>query len=542
MHLSSASRSSGRMSGLRILGGFLAAFAVLLAGMTGALAHASLASADPADGAVIAAAPSGITLTFSEIVSPLVMRLVTPDGATRDLSDVAYSGNALRVALPAGLADGTHVFSWRVVSEDGHPVGGSLIFSIGAPSAMPGAPAEAVDWPVRGLVWASKLVLYGGIAFGIGGAFALSWFGTGREAGRDAAAGFVIAGMIAAVLSVGAQGLDALGEPVARLGDPTIWLTGLGTSLGRTALGLLAASAAAMIAVVLPGRAGRAPALIALLGAGAAVAASGHAGSAEPQWLTRPLVALHVATMAAWIGALMPLGLMLRAGGEPATHLLARFSRSIPWLLCVLLGSGAVLAFIQVETPAALVSTAYGRVLLVKLALVALLFALAAFNRWRLTPAIARGDAVARRALVRAIVVELLLAVLILGAAATWRFTPPPRALARAAAEPAWVHLHDPRVMADVTVTPGLAGPVEVSAALQGGDFGPFTAKAVTLVLSRPDAGIEPIRRDMTVTEIGAWRAGDLVLPLPGRWSLRVDVLVSDFERVRLEGEIDIRP
>ncbi|WP_235679065.1 copper resistance CopC/CopD family protein [Aquibium microcysteis] len=531
----------GRRAGASFLAKAILALALLFAGTAGALAHASLASADPADGAVVAMAPSGIALTFSEIVSPLVMRLVTPDGASRDLSDVAYSGNTLRVALPDGLSDGTHVFSWRVVSEDGHPVGGSLIFSIGAPSAMPGAQAEAVDWPVRGLVWASKLLLTAGIAFGIGGVFALSWFGTGRDVGRGVAAGFVVAGMIAAVLAVGAQGLDALAKPVTSLLHPTVWLTGLDTSFGRTALGLLVASAAAMVAIVLPGPAGRAPALIALLGAGAAVAASGHAGSAEPQWLTRPMVALHVATMAAWIGALMPLGLALRAGGEAATVLLGRFSRSIPWLLVVLVASGGVLAFIQVQTPAALVTTAYGRVLLVKLALVALLLVLAAFNRWRLTPAAARDDAAARRALLRAIVAELLLAVLILGAAATWRFTPPPRALARAAAEPAWVHLHDPRVMADVTVMPGVAGPVAVSAALQGGDFGPFTAKAVTLVLSRPDAGIEPIRRDMAAEE-GVWRAGDLVLPLPGRWSLRVDVLVSDFERVRLEGEVDIRP
>lgn len=533
---------AGRRAGASLLAKAILVLALLFAGTAGVLAHASLASADPADGAVVATAPSGIALTFSEIVSPLVMRLVTPDGESRDLSDVAYSGNTLRVALPAGLSDGTHVVSWRVVSEDGHPVGGSLIFSIGAPSAMPGAPAEAVDWTVRGLVWASKLVLTAGIAFGIGGVFALSWFGTGRPAGRDAAAGFVVAGMIAAVLAVGAQGLDALAKPVTSLLDPTVWRTGLDTSFGRTALGLLVASAAAMVAIVLPGRTGRAPALIALLGAGAAVAASGHAGSAEPQWLTRPMVALHVATMAAWIGALMPLGLAMRAGGETATVLLGRFSRSISWLLAVLVASGGVLAFIQVQTPVALLSTAYGRVLLLKLALVALLLTLAAFNRWRLTPAIARDDAVARRALLRAIVAELLLAVLILGATATWRFTPPPRALARAAAEPAWVHLHDPRVMAEVTVTPGVAGPVAVSAALQGGDFGPSTAKAVTLVLSRPDAGIEPIRRDMTATEVGAWRAGDLVLPLPGRWSLRVDVLVTDFERVRLEGEVDIRP
>jgi copper transport protein len=524
-----------------IAGGILVVV-LLLFGPTGALAHASLAASDPADGMVVAAAPSEIALTFSEIVSPLVLRLILPDGSSRDLDDVAFSGNTLRVALADELPGGTHILSWRVVSEDGHPVGGSVVFSIGAPSAMPGgAPTENADRLVRGLVWASKVALHGGIAFGIGGVFALSWFGAGREAGRDVAAGFVMAGMVAAILSVGLQGLDALAEPVAGLVDPKVWETGLRTSFGKTALGLLVASVAALIAVVLPGRFGRAPSMIAVLGAGAAVAASGHAGSAEPQWLTRPLVALHAATMATWIGALVPLGLAMRGGGGGATVMLQRFSRTIPWLLCVLLASGTVLAVIQVERRAALLSTDYGNVLIAKLALVAGLLALAAFNRWRLTPAIARGDAAARHSLIRAVAVEVLVAALVLGTVAAWRFTPPPRALARAAAEPAWVHLHGPRVMADVTVTPGLAGSVTATVALQSGGYGPLLAKGVTLVLSRPDTGIEPIRRKATVAGEGAWTIGDLVVPLAGRWQVRVDVLISDFEIARLHGEIELR-
>ena len=535
--------ATGRSKTRRNIVGGIFVVVLLLFGPTGALAHASLAASDPADGMVVAAAPSEIALTFSEIVSPLVLRLVLPDGSSRDLDEVAFSGNTLRVALTDELSGGTHVLSWRVVSEDGHPVGGSVVFSIGAPSAMPGgAPTENVDRLVRGLIWASKAALHGGIAFGIGGVFALSWFGAGREAGRDVAAGFVMAGMVAAILSVGLQGLDALAEPVAGLFDPKVWETGLRTSFGKTALGLLVASVAAMIAVVLPGRFGRAPSLIAVLGAGAAVAASGHAGSAEPQWLTRPLVALHAATMATWIGALVPLGLALRVGGEGATVILQRFSRAIPWLLAVLVASGTALAVIQIGAPATLLSTAYGAVLLVKLALVAGLLSLAAFNRWRLTPRIARGDVVACQALVRAIVAELVIAVLILGTVAAWRFTPPPRALARAAAEPAWVHLHGARVMADVTVTPGLAGSVTATVALQSGDYGPLSAKAVTLVVARPDVGIGPVRRDLVASGEGTWRSDGLVLPLPGRWTLRVDVLVSDFELMKLEGAIDIRP
>ena len=33
--------------------------------------------------------------------------------------------------LPADLADGTYVATYRIVSEDGHPISGSLVFGVG---------------------------------------------------------------------------------------------------------------------------------------------------------------------------------------------------------------------------------------------------------------------------------------------------------------------------------------------------------------------------------------------------------------------------
>ena len=97
-----------------------------------ALAHAALNSAVPADGSVLAAAPGRIELVFSEPVSPLALRLVGPDGAARTLDRFVLKDSTLVISPPAGLANGTYALSWRVVSEDGHPVGGALVFSIGA--------------------------------------------------------------------------------------------------------------------------------------------------------------------------------------------------------------------------------------------------------------------------------------------------------------------------------------------------------------------------------------------------------------------------
>jgi copper transport protein len=92
---------------------------------------------EPIDRAVVAQPPATIKLIFNEPVSPLVLRLVGPGGATVDLTDVAAADQALTIHIPSPLARGTHLVSWRVISADGHPVGGAITFSVIEPSANP---------------------------------------------------------------------------------------------------------------------------------------------------------------------------------------------------------------------------------------------------------------------------------------------------------------------------------------------------------------------------------------------------------------------
>ncbi|KQZ33463.1 copper resistance protein CopC [Mesorhizobium sp. Root552] len=505
-----------------------------------AAAHAALIKAEPADGTVIATSPSAFSLTFSEPVSPLVLTLLQPDGSSLALTSSRLDSQTVVIANPQPLASGTHVLSWRVVSEDGHPVAGSLLFSVGAPSAAP-QPAEPVDWLVRSLLWSAKVALYIGLFLGIGGAFAIAWLAKGGREGQRFVVAALLAGLLAAPASLGLQGLDALGARLHGIVLPAVWETGFATSFGWTVLVALAALAAALLGLVLP-RLGRPLTLLALAGAGAALAASGHASAADPQWLTRPMVFLHGVAIAFWAGALVPLGLALWRKTSMAGIFLRRFSRSVLPVFAILVGAGVVLAVIQVEKPSALIDTAYGRLLVAKLALLAVLFALAAFNRWRLTAPAGSGDAPARTRLARSISVEILLAVLIFGVAAGWRFTPPPRALAIAAAQPAIAHFHTPQAMAELTITPGHTGEVAASILMFDGDFGPLDAKEVTLVLSKPDSGIEPLKRPATKPGDGTWRVDNLVIPIAGSWNARIDILVSDFEMTKVEGPIDIRP
>ncbi|TIQ38379.1 MAG: copper resistance protein CopC [Mesorhizobium sp.] len=534
-----------RLSGSRIrqvTGGLIAALVLVLAlALPGrAFAHAALVATDPADGTVLMQSPARFSLTFSEPVSPLVLTLVQPDGTRRALTSFRLTDRTVEIDNPETLKSGTHVLSWRVISEDGHPVGGSALFSVGAPSAAPVA-GETVDWSLRTAIWIGKLFLYVGLFLGAGGAFSLAWLAENRRCGRRFVTGTLLCGLVAAPVSLGLQGLDALGAPLGQFAAPVVWTTAAETSFGWTVLVALIALGFALLSLAGPRAFRKLLALAGLVGVGAALSASGHASAAEPQWLTRSLVFLHGAAIASWVGALAPLGLALRYQPAEAKVFLRRFSRAILPVVAVLAASGVVLAIIQVQEPAALINTAYGRLLLLKLALLLFLFTLASVNRWTLTAPAEAGDTEVQRRLVRSIGIETLIVLAIFGVAAGWRFTPPPRALAIAAAQPVSVHIHTLQAMADLSITPGHAGQVAALMVIMTGDFGPLDAKAVTLVLSKPDAGIEPIKRPATKPGDGTWRVDNLVIPLPGRWNARLDILVSDFEMVKIEAPIDIR-
>jgi copper transport protein len=508
-----------------------------------AFAHASLIRSSPADGAVLATAPSSFSLTFSEPTSPLSLKLVGPDGSAVVLDKSVLRDATIDIVAPTGLDKGSYVLSWRVVSEDGHPIGGSAVFSIGAPGVRPSsAGPESIDWPVRGAIWLTKIITYAALFIGVGGVFFQNWVG-GRSApvGR-LCAGLMIAGLVSVSLAVGFQGLDALGLRLENIAQPAVWSVGFTTSLGNLVSLAIAAIAAALLAMVSSGRTARLLSLSALALVGIALASSGHASAAQPQWLTRPAVFLHGIGIAFWAGALAPLASALASRSSESANMLRRFSKLAPWFVLPLIAAGLLLAFVQVRAFDALWTTAYGSVLLVKLALLAPLFVLAAVNRLWLTKPAQGGDACATARLRRSIGLELVLVVLIFAIAGLWRFTPPPRALAEAAAVPAVLHIHSDKAMADLEITPGKAGPVRVSIGIMTGDFGPLDAKAVTLVLSNPDAGIEAIRRPAQMSADGIWSVEGLNLPVPGIWKARIDILVSDFELVKLEDKIEIRP
>lgn len=526
----------------QLFAAFMLLFALSLSGQ--AFAHAALIKSSPADGEVLATAPKSLSLTFTEPVSPLVLKLVAPDGTATPLTDFAVRDTTVEIPLATAPETGTHVLSWRVVSEDGHPIGGSVVFSIGAPS-VGGAPvaSETIDWSLRTAIWLTRAVLYVALFFGIGSLCFRVWIAPTSSRKAAPSLALLLPGIIAAPLSIGLQGVDALALPLSALTSANVWQTGYATSLGPAAAIAFCALLLATLSLSIKSLAlARILLTLALTGIGLSLAASGHASAANPQWLTRPAVFIHAVTIAFWTGALIPLIALLRDKSPAAIPALQRFSTTIPFALAPLIIAGLILAIIQLQSPSALWQAPYGLVLLAKLALLVLVFLLALYNRLRLTAPTVKGDAQSAKNLVRSITLETLLILAVLLTAALWRFTPPPRVLAELAAIPAEVHIHTGKAMAEITISPGHAGPVSASIFLMTGDFAPLDPKALTLVLSNPKAGIEPFERPAQKQPDGTWLVDDLTIPIPGAWTIRLDIRVSDFEMTKIEDQIDIRP
>lgn len=132
---------------------------------------------------------------------------------------------------------------------------------------------------------------------------------------------------------------------------------------------------------------------------------SGHAGATEGVAGTIHRISdiVHIAAVSVWIGAIVAFLLLLsprRGGPSPGTVAIAARSLdrfSVVGTICVLTIAGTGLIngqmIIGAENLGRSLAAPYGQGLLAKLALFALMLALAATNRWRLTPALSAAVA-----------------------------------------------------------------------------------------------------------------------------------------------------
>ncbi|QOV47643.1 copper resistance protein CopC/CopD [Streptomyces chromofuscus] len=378
-----------RLPRLVLLGAVLVL--LLLAGAAPASAHAALGRTDPRDGSVLDSAPRHITLTFTESVGLLddSVRVIDPDNRPVDTGEAAHPGDradTVRVGLPADLADGTYTVAWRVVSADSHPVSGAFVFSVGEPSATTAAVTGPAEDPATASLYnVARYAAYGGLALVIGVAVFMS---AALRGPTDALRRLVPAAWLTLVISTAAllllRGPYERGTGLTDALDPTVLGATLTTRPGLALLARLALLAAAFVLVRRPARRSTRPAPGIALSVALAVtwAAAEHASAGIQVPVAMASSVLHLLAMAVWLGGLTALLTVLhRAPHDLTPAAVTRFSRLALASVVVLTATGVYQSWRGLGSWEALTGTTYGRVLLVKLAAVALLLAAAGLSR-----------------------------------------------------------------------------------------------------------------------------------------------------------------
>jgi copper resistance protein D len=156
----------------------------------------------------------------------------------------------------------------------------------------------------------------------------------------------------------------------------------------------------------------------------------GHAPSLGRGALPQILLTIHLIGISYWVGAFYPLRSLTYTSDLPRiAPIIKRFGEIALYVVGALIAAGFALLWIMLVSPLALFESAYGRMLAIKLLLVAGLLGLAAVNKFRLTPALLRGDFSAVKRLRTSINAELALAGLILVATAAFTTVTGPPAL-----------------------------------------------------------------------------------------------------------------
>jgi len=348
----------------------------------------------------------------------------------------------------------------------------------------------------------------------------------------------------------------------------------LWTVLSQTVFGrdwllrlLLACALAATLPPLLSRRGHRSPWLAAAAAVLAAAFAgtlawSGHAaGGLGSEAIFHPAAdALHLIAAAAWVGALPPLiALFAAAGADDASLAIARTATTRFSMLGIasvgtLLATGIVNTFYLVGNVPALYGTAYGRLLLIKIALFLTMVAIAAVNRFLLTPQLLQRANIAAsrdalRRLRRHAAIEALAGAIIIAIVAVLGTMAP--AIHAAHAHPtyeavptdaAFVDIHLTEAMADVTIRPGRAGRARATIRLWNEDFAPLDARQVSLTLTAPSAAGNSTPRPASQRRDGAWQVDGIALAEPGNWTVSVSVVLGPTKRLTLTAPIVIEP
>ena len=125
--------SRGKLGRSRVV---LLLLAAIVATPAYAFFHAILRSAVPAAGATVAESPRELRLTFSEAIELPFTRITVLAGGrdTVVMGRAAHDSSANQIVVvpvTSALKPGSYTVKYRVAGHDGHPMGGSYVFTVG---------------------------------------------------------------------------------------------------------------------------------------------------------------------------------------------------------------------------------------------------------------------------------------------------------------------------------------------------------------------------------------------------------------------------
>lgn len=359
---------------------------ILLSFASPAQAHPTLLETLPQAGFSYAESPVEIGLVFDE---PVAVQRLTVRGQARGLiatSDPSRSPDGTKIIVTSDepLLDGNYTVRWQITAEDGDIVDGAFDFGVGVSSAIaPGATGES-DTVGLGTVAVLRWVLFGGIALALGG---LAGDAMVRDRVRRARSRleielkaprpWVLSGSILGLVAVFGLALVQTGRGNLLDGVSGFSLNGLTRSdAGRLLLVEAAGFSVSALASLRPRRQLAVAGLIPIIVA-EAWRSHLHADSA---WLGSATIGVHLAIAALWVGALAHLvrtAFDWRGNRRQVVALFRRYAKFALAGYLAVVATGTVAAILVLPSWGALTSTTYGRVLLIKLSIVALVSFLA---------------------------------------------------------------------------------------------------------------------------------------------------------------------
>lgn len=553
----------------------VAAVAVLPA--TPASAHAVLEETVPATGTAVAEAPGEVRLRFSEPVSVSLggIRVLDDGGQRVDRGKVDKSDDGKTLIAPVKrLADGTYVVAWRVISTDSHSIRGGFSFRVGDAVAgddraliQDALKSEGGSGDVTGILYgAARFGAFAGLTVLVGGAAFLILFWAGGVRSRRARSILWAAWAAAAAstaLGIVLQGPYSAGLPLTDGFKPSLIADVLDTRFG-TVWGvrlLLLLAVVPLLRAVGPRRE-RLPGWWAPAGGVLAIAllltpgVSGHAATGTLIPLALAADVVHLASIAVWLGGLVMLSVACLPERDVAVMRVTcpRFSKMAFVAVGLILTTGTFQSWRQIQELDALTSTAYGKLVLLKLALFAGIIGVAYLSRGLVRgrlrapgavpapagPGAMRADPDAETAgrLRRSVFFEVALAAVVLMVTSALVQSVPGR---EALAKPFATLIETDEMLVDVTIEPARVGLNDIHLYTLNPDGAVMEVPQLEASLTLPAQDIGPLQVTLSRITGDHYSAYGQEISIPGEWRLDLIARPSEFDQFRASTTFEVR-